>query len=90
MFVCLCVILQVLLEVFTICVGNSEVTVTSGLLNAYISSPVWQPLSCTATPPDEVLWVGDQLHISISARISGWRECLSLGVGRRWGENGGR
>ena len=53
-------------------------TVTSGFLNAHISSPVGQPFSFTGAPPDEVLWVGDQLHISISARISGRREGLSL------------
>ncbi len=50
-----------------------------------ISSPVWQPFSFTGALPNEVLWVGDQLHISISACTSGWRECLSLGVGRRDG-----
>ena len=65
-----------------ICVANSEV---NGLLNAQSVIPVGQPFSFTRTPPDEVLWVGDQLHISISACTSGWREGLSLGVGRREG-----
>ena len=58
-----------------ICVANSEV---NGLLNAQSVIPVWQPFSSTGALPNEVLWVGDQLHISISARISGWREGLSL------------
>ena len=70
---------------FEVCVANSEVTVASGFLNAHISSPVWQPFSFIGAPPDEVLWVGDQLHISISACTSGRREGLSLGVGRREG-----
>ena len=82
---CLLVIPQVLLLLVTICVGNSELTVTSGFLSAHISSPVWQPFSFTGAPPNEVLWVGDQLHISISASTSGWREGLSLEVGRREG-----
>ena len=70
---------------FTVFVVNSEMTVMNGLLNAHISSPVGQPFSFTGAPPNEVLWVGDQLHISISASTSGWREGLSLGMGRREG-----
>ena len=66
------------MSVFLRFVANSEMTVMNELLNAHISSPVGQPFSFTGAPPDEVLWVGDQLHISISARISGWREGLSL------------
>ena len=67
-----------LMSVFLRFVANSEMTVMNELLNAHISSPVGQPFSFTGAPPDEVLWVGDQLHISISARISGRREGLSL------------
>ena len=67
--------------------ANSEMTVMNGLLNAHISSPIGQPFSFPGAPPDEVLWVGDQLHISISARISGRREGLSL---TERVENGGK
>ena len=35
-----------------------------------ISSPVWQPFSFTGALPDEVLWVGDQLHISVGGGAS--------------------
>ena len=53
--------------------------------DARIASPVGQPFSSTGAPPDEVLWVGDQLHISNSAFTSGWREGLSLGSGEEGG-----
>ena len=52
---------------------------------ASVVSPVGQPFSSTGAPPDEVLWVGDQLHISNSACTIGWREGLSLGNGEEGG-----
>ena len=52
---------------------------------ASLVSPVGQPFSSTGAPPDEVLRVGDQLHISNSAFPSGWREGLSLGSGEEGG-----